>query len=474
MEIAPKKDYSNLVAGLLAILLVATILPLFILSFYNHPCWDVYFDTTLVQQKGFIGAQKWWYYNWSGRYFVSALLSLNPLVFNASWGYKLNTVVFLLGLMGSAYWLAGKLLVGYLKTYKIGISALFIFAFVAFMPNIGFGLFWQCSVYTILTPCIFTLLLLASVLGYYQSASKGLFAALACLLTIAIIGSYEISMVFIDVFVLVLIWLARQKKWSMSFPLILLAICILFTIVEIAAPGNTARGSMMFPNAHRLVFSIEKSIKWEAFLLSRWLLPMGFVLLLLFDLFSKWKFEESQIKSILIIPLGLSFVACLAIPLVNVFIYFWSTGIAPSQWYLNGIYFYFVTITMYFFLSAVVVIRKRYPNFNIAGYVKIPLYLIFLVAIVFRTNNITTSYNDLFSGNASAYNQERIERDNYLRTFKGDSCMVDSIKHIPHSVFFSEIPQDAKGSEGLGIAIKWLNDGYYNYYNKKYIGIKKR
>ncbi|HXP51420.1 MAG TPA: hypothetical protein VN922_15795, partial [Bacteroidia bacterium] len=457
----------------LVILLAITLLPLCILSFYNHPCWDDYFDTDLVQQKGFLGAQSWWYFNWSGRYFASALLSVNPLVYGAGWGYKLNTIAFLLLLLISTYWLSGELFQGFSRAYKIGISAVFIFTLIAIMPNIGFGLFWQCSIYTIFAPCILTLFLLGSIIGYYRSGGKKIFTVASCLLSIAIVGSYEISMVFVDALGLVFVLVARQKKWSMRFPLLLFAICIVFSLIEIMAPGNAARGTMLFPNAHKLVFSITKSFKWGVYLLSRWLPFMAFVFLFLFDLFSEKKFDDKQTSSILIVPPWLSLIACMAIPVVNVFIYFWATGTPPSQWYINGVFFYFVLVIMYFFLSVIVYVKKRYPDFNIADYIKIPLYLIFLGLMVFHTNNITTSYKDVISGNASAYNAERTERDNYIRNNKNDSCMVDSIRNIPHSIFFSEIPQGTNNSNGLGICVQWMNNSYYGYYHKKYIGVKK-
>ncbi|HXP48930.1 MAG TPA: hypothetical protein VN922_03190, partial [Bacteroidia bacterium] len=109
---------------------------------------------------------------------------------------------------------------------------------------------------------------------------------------------------------------------------------------------------------------------------------------------------------------------------------------------------------------------------------------ILLFLVVFNSNTLKAAYTDIYSGTASAYNKERNERDVLLRNFKGDSCMIDSIKDIPVSLYFKELPQslntinitslDESTYERRKEVVKIFTGSFYEYYHKNYIGIKGR
>jgi hypothetical protein len=136
---------------------------------------------------------------------------------------------------------------------------------------------------------------------------------------------------------------------------------------------------------------------------------------------------------------------------------------------LDLVYFYFIVGMMYFSFSSIARIKKRYPDFSLPVYIKLPLCLLLIYILIFKANNITVAYNDIISGTASAYNNERTEQNKFLTNYKGDSCKIDSIKQVPKSLFFAELPQPAAPRDSLGILI---NYSFYQYYHKKYIGIK--
>ncbi len=450
--------------GALYILLTITLIPLFILSFHNHPCSDDYAEANLVIKNGFLDTQKYYYTLWIGRYFSAILISITPMVFHAYWAYKFNAIILLLLLLFSTYWLSGKLFKNLDRTGKIGIATLFLFAFIMRMPDVASGIFWESGSYTNLPAEFMTFLLLGCIIVYSKNIQKKQYFFFSCLLAIAIIGSYELTLIYIDLIVALIALISILKKRSLVFPLTLLVVCIIFSVISIKAPGNSVRAAT-YPNSHNLLFSIKEAVSSSVSLLIHWLPFMLLIGLLLLDLLSKSTIWNEEPGSNIFISPWLSLLASLIIPVIGLFVCYWAEGEYPPLRTVNVTYFYFVTGMMYFSFSLLSAIKKRYPDFSLPVYVKIPVYILLVFILFFRTNNITVSYRDITSGTAAAYDKERTARHEFLTTFKGDSCIIDSIKNIPVSLFFSELPRDKTS---------WINISFWEYYHKKYIGIKGR
>ncbi len=449
----------------LLILLIVTLLPYFVLSFYNHPNTDDYTFTTCALRKGFFEAQKYWYLNWTGRYFAVAVISLNPLVFHSYWGYKLTALVLLMLLLIATYLLAGKLFKYKNKAGKIGVTALFIFTYIIMLPKPSSAIYVLNTSYQCLLSGVLMLFLLGSMISYYTSGARKYYFILSCVLVIAIIGSYELSMVFVDVVVALFLFVSIVKRQKWGFPLTLLAVCIIFSLIEITAPGNVRRGVVMYPYAHKAVYSIKAALIGSKNLLIAWLPFMLLTGFLSLDLLTKQvKYIENDASFFIFSP-GLIFLLCLAIPVTGLFIVFWAMGFTPER-VLNMVCFYFVLGMMYFLFSVFMRLKKRYPDFSLPVYSKLPVYFILMYILFFRTNNISVAYADIISGTASAYNRERIEENEFLTNCKLDSCRRDSIKDIPKSLFFSELPQGKEPMDSL------TNEAFFQYYHKKYIGLK--
>ncbi|HXP50243.1 MAG TPA: hypothetical protein VN922_09830, partial [Bacteroidia bacterium] len=273
------------------------------------------------------------------------------------------------------------------------------------------------------------------------------------------------------------------KKRNLVFPLSLLAICIIFSVIEITAPGNGKRATNFFPHGHQLLFSIKESIISSKNFLLHWLPFMLLIGLLLFDLLSQKNIWNNDNDIIFSIPPWFSLIACLLIPVIGMFLLFWAEGQFPPLRSVNVIFFYFITAMLYFFLSLISYIKKRFPDFTLPAYIKLPAYFMLVFVLAFRTNNISVAYKDITSGIASEYNREQTERFEFLTNFKGDSCTIDSIRHVPYSFSFFELPQDfrCKKTEGDENNITTdaqyfyrMRTSFYRYYHKRYIGIKGR
>jgi hypothetical protein len=458
-----KDIYSAIAKGFLPLLLVFTLLPLFILSFYNHPCSDDYGVTITAIRNGFAGAMKYYYLQWSGRYFASILISINPLVFKAGWAYKLNAVAGLSLLLIATWWLSGKVFPTLNKAGKLGITSAFIFALLMRMPDIASAIFWQTGSYTCFTGDIIALFLFGCIVSYSGSLHKKRYLLLSGILAILAIGCYELHLVYIDLIILLFAFFNILKRRDIFFYLTLIIICIIFSVFSILAPGNRVR-ALDYPNAHKLLFSIKESTIYGITILTHWLPFMLLTGLLLFDFFS-YNLQWKSTNTITTINPWIILTGCIIIPFIGLSVCYWAEGEAPPLRAVNISFFYFVTGMLYFSYSLIERIKNRYPEVVLPVYIKLPVYIIIVFLLLFRTNNINLAYNDLYTGTAAAYNRERNERHEYLSNFKGDSCMIDSINIIPHTLLFSELLRDNKS---------WVNTSFWEYYNKKYIGIKGR
>jgi hypothetical protein len=443
-------------------LLIATLLPFFILSFYNHPSADDYAETIGARQNGSLGFQKLWYLTWSGRYFDNLILSINPLVYGAAWAYKFNAILLLILFTGAAYWLSGRLFKNADRLSRSGVTSFFVFAFIFLLPDVGQGIFWQSGAYTCFTAEILTLFLMGCILSYYQSDNAKSYFAISSLTIIAIVGLYELNMIFTDLFIMAVLVISVIKKGKLKFPAILMIVGILASLFEITAPGNAKRGEF-WPNAHHFLFSIKESFLYGNTLLMHWLPFMLLVSLLLVGFLSKRASWNTTLDSIFSVPPLLCLIACLSIPFIGLIGCYWAQGVRPVGRSVNVIYFYFVIGMMYFSFISLKYIVKKHPGFSLPAYIKIPLVLIFL--FIFRINNISLAYRDIALGSASAYNKERAAREEFLLSFKGDSCIVTPIKKVPDSFYFEDITPDRN---------YWINTSYCAYYHKRFIGLKDK
>jgi len=453
-------------------LAIFTLLPLFIISFYNHPTYQDYFESWFVFKYGFWEAQKYFYINWQGRYVESFLEASNPLVFHAFWAFKLNPILLLSALVLACYWLVGNIFRDLKSTGKMAITSVFIFAFIRLMPQLFSGVYWQAGGYfNNLTPSVLTFLLLGCVINYYHSQQKRIYFIASCLLVAIIIGCYDIHMLYTNTIIFVLLFFAVIRKEKFVLPATLLVVCIVCSVISFTAPGNAVR-SLDYPNAHKFIFSIQQSVKWGADILIHWqwigfMLIIGFIL---FDVLGSFEIWNDDTSSLFCIPPYLSIAGCIVMPFTALFCFFYAEGrIIPQMNTMNGVYFYFLISMMYCWLSVIWRIKKRYPDFRLKWYFKLSIYMVLVYLTFFRTNNITSAYNDIFNGSASAYNTECNNMENILTNSKSDSCYVDSIRSKPVTLPNFDYVGGMSGEGNDHFTYLECRD----YYKKEFIGIKK-
>jgi hypothetical protein len=441
------------------VLLLLMLVPLFWLSFYNHPAADDYVITVTAWQKGFFGAQKYWYNNWTGRYFSFATMSFTPLFFGAYWAYKLNTLLYLIIMLTVAYWLSNLLFKNLGRQIMLTISAAFLFVHFIAMPDIAQGLFWQSGLYACYLGIILSLLLFGCVVKFYRTKNY-IFLILACILCAAIIGSYEFFMAITDLLALLLFAHFLSKR-RFDFPaFVIVLVCIICSIVVIMAPGNAVRNGLL-PHRHQFWFSIFKASEYGVYYMLNWALFVVPVLIIIYDHIDKKlpNHPGSIFQIPPIYPILFGFFASI----IGMFIGFWSLGERPPLRAINLLFFYFLVSSIYFLICLVNYIRNKGYNFKISATIKMGAYLFLLILIAFKPNNFTNAYKDMFSGNAQKFDEQMMARRNYLLQSKADTCTVERIKNIPKTLYFIEPPSDTTDLE---------YKAFCSFYNKKRITIK--
>lgn len=91
------------------VLLTALISPFIINCFFAYPQTDDFMYSHIARDMGFLKSQYHWYTTWTGRFMSTALLSVNPLVYNSLVGYKLAIALLIIAQLVSIYLLSDVL-----------------------------------------------------------------------------------------------------------------------------------------------------------------------------------------------------------------------------------------------------------------------------------------------------------------------------------------------------------------------------
>jgi len=234
---------------------LACLVPFFLLAWFSHPAADDFFYAVQARDLGFIEAQKFWYMNWTGRYFATALQSGFPLAMDMLTAYPLVPLV-MLGAFPVSLAILARTLNGYLREpFEGGALALGVLAFAALyvtqMPSLVEGFYWWTGVATYELPMTLAMLLAACLLSIRAGSSAWAIAArgaAAVVLALALAGSSETMLPPLNLFLLAGSVLAlRQKHPSRWVWIAALAACVAGSLAVAVAPGNALRAAQ-FPD----------------------------------------------------------------------------------------------------------------------------------------------------------------------------------------------------------------------------------
>jgi hypothetical protein len=416
-------------AFLFLFILLIIIGPFLALSFFCHPLpGDDYHFALRAMTIGSWNTLVESYVEWTGRYFLCGILSINPLIFDSLITYQFSIFAMILAFPVIAYFLFRT----YLKTINsikhIQFTVLLSFLYFYSLPNLNEGLFWFTGAIAYQFSNILWMLYLI-VIGFILqpgSLSKALKAWLvfsAILLIVMISGCNEISMAVLLIFNIIVclkLFISNSdKKYTIS---LLVFISMIASFVVIAAPGNAIRTSL-FPDNHNFVITIYMSFLGGVYYLMQWLF-----MTLLISIYVIYVFDNKFPKSNNIFNVSPIFSLCILgiLLAVGFIVPAWATGQMPNARAINVIFMFFVIGWLY----NLMVLINYYNNKGTPIPIMHRNYLIAITATIFLitfnpskivNNNIKYAYMSFASGKAQEYNKEM---DRYLKDVKKSDAMI--------------------------------------------------
>lgn len=243
-------------ALLLVVTLIALALPLVAFAavgWFSRYASDDYCTAGIVLERGFVGAQEYWYTTWSGRFAFFGLVSAIELVGPVT--VQLMPALALVASVGAGAWallpIARHATWPHPKLTCLALSELIVFAVFASTPNLGQSLFWQTGVLTYALPLLLLTLfggwLARSVVCPRRVSAAGLVGAAALLCFSAGLSETTLAVqLTLLIMALPLVVLVQHRRGVGSAPVVALIVAgIVGTSAAAAilalAPGNAER-----------------------------------------------------------------------------------------------------------------------------------------------------------------------------------------------------------------------------------------
>lgn len=418
---------------------------------------------------GFFNSQHHWYATWTGRFTSTALLSVNPLVYNSLAGYKLVLAILVVSQLASIYFLTAALTYKTLSWQEKLIFALtLLFAFLDQMDDVRAGLYWMAGVvtYQVAVTLLFFYFALILLINRDQNFDKFFTRCTAVVIALILGGTNEVVSVLVMLITLLITCYNYQKNKTVTpFQIATFIAVATGCGIGILAPGNFARLKVYNEQQH-LLATAGKALSQSVMSIEVWITyPLTLILtcLVLWAIHRKPQlkmlFENFKIINAACILLFLTFV-CFFIP-------YWSTGMPPQNRVVNMIYLLFMIGWM--INLAIIFARFGEPILNFLEIIPKKTAIIILAAYMVTlfslgTSNFVLVTKDLISGESVRYNAEMQQRTAQIINSDNDSCTLENIKSAPRSLFFYFISHDKDD---------WVNRGYAAYFGKKSVVLIK-
>jgi hypothetical protein len=437
-----------------------------VLSIFNYPSADDYFFTLKSQNLGVFASVIDWYKTWTGRYFSSFVMSINPLVFNNYFLYRIIPILLLITLYATIYMIFNLIFPIENKKEKLFYSNMLMLMYLFQMPNVCQGFYWLSGSITYQLANVFTVLFLFSLIKLL-TLKENKYLALNIILAIAIIGSNETSMLSLDFLVglIFLFDLYLKRKINKSLVL-LLFIMLTFSAIVYFAPGNQVRADHSI-NKYELVESTIQTVKTIKSFLIKWL-PLNIIfILLLINMLEKSEVKNKINQQLVIFNINpiVGILSILGLLFVGFFPGFWSMGNCPPSRAINVIYLFFTLSLTYSILNIHFYLKNKNLNSISINQTFTYLFLIIIAIEMYKTNNIKTAVKDLLQGKAYGYYLQVKARNLKIASCNNDTCYVAPFSNTPTTIFCYDITSDPN---------HWCNESYARYNKKKYVILTDR
>ncbi|GAB3926648.1 DUF6056 family protein [Larkinella terrae] len=425
------------------------LLPLLILSFYNHPSAvdDFCFADTALKY-GIWQGQKFYYDGWTGRYFSNLVVHASPLVWGWYDAYRFIPALLVIAWIASLYSLVSELLPTlFIGTRLIAVGLIF-FLYVLVLPSPVESFFWLAAVASYTIPTIFSFYLLTVIIRWYSirhQPLKTLTTIWACFLVFAIVGSSETNLVWV---LLVLggllgyqLVFLRRLDW---FLVGLLVMALFSTWLLFRAPGNAIR---MGGNPHSgdFLFSTGAAFGYLAGAIVEWVIKTPVLLLgiLWIPIVRRLARSDHPARRFFMIHPLLAVLFWLGLLGGLIFPSYYGIGIAPAPRVMNVTYTFFLLGWFYVITVWVVHTERRIwfdRRLKMAQSVWITgIAALWIAANVYKSNSLRQIYGDWLSGRAAAYNRDMTDRQRILNDPAIEVAHLPVLSATPPTLFNNDI-----------------------------------
>lgn len=230
------------------VIAVVLISPFVYLFGYVMPCFDDYWYAWLVQENGFMGAQKWWYLNAQGRVFSNMFISLDYYFCKNITSYQIvllllfSIYIYSSFALWRAFW---KKLFNNTSGLMYATGVLFLLLIVATIPGTSNVFYWLPGVATYTLGMVFVNYILINLLNKKPNSKQWIGLLIAG--TLSCVTSELIAIEAIMSFGVVLLLRLLTKEMSLKEVfsskefLLLCYLMVFFYVVVYNAPGVANR-----------------------------------------------------------------------------------------------------------------------------------------------------------------------------------------------------------------------------------------
>ncbi len=301
---------------------LACLAPYVVLAFFAKPAVDDYCYAVQLRDLGFVGAQRWYYSQWSGRYAATALLHVSErlgALEGAYWVYLVATIVLTTAavrlLLSRASRAFGRPMDGWFGT---SLAVALVALILSRISNPVENFYWLPGVFTYQLGMIGVLATTALLLSLTREPPGSLKAEVAMLGILGIVTaglSENFPLILLPIYG-GFAWDAfarrSRSRWVIVGLMLIVAVGALFSIFS---PGNAARvASEGVEGRQSILAAFSGAGRWSFRMLRRWLPDIG---LLAASLGVVWLVGEPQRRRVDFLPVFQRFhpivkVICLA------------------------------------------------------------------------------------------------------------------------------------------------------------------
>jgi len=442
------------------LLLVAALLPYFIVCFYSLPFADDFCNGWTASEN--IGpVQKFLdqYLNWDGRFAADALMNLHPILTGNIMVCQIWLLFPLLATVIIIFILLKKIVRDGIMTSIV--TLLIVLFYLCYQPNITEGNYWFIGVYNYF---ISNLLLILQVGILYSSFSakstlvRSLLQLLSIICLIASIGFNEVGAFLIPVYYFIalithpLSYIKNRKIIAIHFGVAFIAAAFVFL-----SPGNAGR-EHEFPERFQLMHSLWYASMQTVRFIGTWFLSVPFITLSLLVLMYADKIQNPFIRRT-------DYRLTLAILLFTVysgaFLPYFATGILGQHRTINYVFFYFIFLWLAFLISVSIKFSLRDKMVTFVNERWTFTLIIISIILMALTGNSYRILNDFTTGSFTKYDAEFIERQNTILANNG--APITPLKNIPSTFRVVDVKSDTSW---------WVDKCMKNFYTHTGIILK--